>query len=149
MMFRPLAFRILLLSHLQCIEKMKGSFLCRRQGSSMENDAREDDWIVDDQGFYIATRSFLMRRGYCCGNQCRNCPYVNWRHSSTWMPVPAEMVQVKAVAHKVLEAVRQQLAYIEQSDSNESRREENAQHDLSRYYRLLLVRWHASSERDR
>jgi hypothetical protein len=33
-----------------------------------------DDDIFDDDG--ALTASFLLARGYCCGNGCRNCPYV-------------------------------------------------------------------------
>jgi len=43
-----------------------------------------NDWIIDSNGLYVATRSFLTRCGYCCANQCRNCPYINWRNSPTW-----------------------------------------------------------------
>lgn len=38
-------------------------------------DPDEPDWEVVD-GLWIATRSGLIRRGYCCGSGCRNCPYV-------------------------------------------------------------------------
>src|ERR1700704_3847661 len=48
-----------------------------------------NDWMIDANGFYVATRSFLIRRGFCCANQCRNCPYINWRNSPTWKPLPA------------------------------------------------------------
>lgn len=32
----------------------------------------EDD-IFDEDG--ALTASYLLSRGYCCGNGCRNCPY--------------------------------------------------------------------------
>jgi uncharacterized protein (TIGR00290 family) len=35
--------------------------------------------IFDGEG--ALTKEFLKRRGYCCGNQCRNCPY-------DWAAVP-------------------------------------------------------------
>ncbi len=28
-----------------------------------------------ENGLMILTAEFLLRRGYCCGNGCRNCPY--------------------------------------------------------------------------
>lgn len=28
-----------------------------------------------ENGFYVFTAEFLLRRGYCCGNGCRHCPY--------------------------------------------------------------------------
>jgi hypothetical protein len=28
-----------------------------------------------DSGFMVLTGHFLKKRGYCCGNGCRHCPY--------------------------------------------------------------------------
>ena len=28
-----------------------------------------------DNGFMVFTEQYLTRRGYCCGNGCRHCPY--------------------------------------------------------------------------
>ncbi len=28
-----------------------------------------------DNGLMVLTAHFLRRRGYCCGNGCRHCPY--------------------------------------------------------------------------
>lgn len=28
-----------------------------------------------ENGLMILTEGFLRRRGYCCRNRCRNCPY--------------------------------------------------------------------------
>ena len=28
-----------------------------------------------ENGLMILTAHFLRKRGYCCGNGCRNCPY--------------------------------------------------------------------------
>ncbi len=33
-----------------------------------------DDDIFDPDG--ALTASFLLARGYCCANGCRNCPYL-------------------------------------------------------------------------
>ena len=38
-------------------------------------DPDEPDWVMED-GWMVATRSGLLRRGECCGNGCKNCPYV-------------------------------------------------------------------------
>ncbi len=32
------------------------------------------DFYFED-GLMVLTRRYLLNRGYCCGNQCRNCPY--------------------------------------------------------------------------
>src|SRR5215218_9468143 len=47
---------------------------------SMEtNDEREvltegDDYYFED-GLMVLTAQYLLRRGYCCEQGCRNCPY--------------------------------------------------------------------------
>lgn len=28
-----------------------------------------------DQGLMVLTEYYLRKRGYCCGNGCRHCPY--------------------------------------------------------------------------
>jgi hypothetical protein len=28
-----------------------------------------------ENGLMVLTARFLLRRGYCCGNGCRHCPY--------------------------------------------------------------------------
>lgn len=28
-----------------------------------------------DNGLMVLTEHFLTKRGYCCGNGCRHCPY--------------------------------------------------------------------------
>ena len=32
------------------------------------------DYYFED-GLMVLTSRFLERRGYCCGNKCRHCPY--------------------------------------------------------------------------
>ncbi|MFO0800134.1 MAG: DUF5522 domain-containing protein [Gemmataceae bacterium] len=32
------------------------------------------DYTVE-AGRWVFTAAFLLRRGYCCGSKCRNCPY--------------------------------------------------------------------------
>ena len=35
------------------------------------------DYTIDQQsGLIVLTASFLANRGYCCGNKCKNCPYI-------------------------------------------------------------------------
>ncbi|MFT5167466.1 MAG: hypothetical protein ACI8P3_002704 [Saprospiraceae bacterium] len=28
-----------------------------------------------DKGMYVFTAHYLLKRGYCCDNGCRHCPY--------------------------------------------------------------------------
>lgn len=38
-----------------------------------------DDELVEsynnNNGLIIFTEEYLLQRGYCCGNGCKNCPY--------------------------------------------------------------------------
>ncbi|MCC5844413.1 MAG: cysteine-rich CWC family protein [Verrucomicrobia bacterium] len=36
--------------------------------------AREGEYYFE-KGRMVFTRDYLLRRGYCCGNGCRHCPY--------------------------------------------------------------------------
>ncbi|MGE0268288.1 MAG: DUF5522 domain-containing protein [Candidatus Omnitrophota bacterium] len=33
------------------------------------------DYYFDQDGLFVFTREFHLRRGYCCNNDCRNCPF--------------------------------------------------------------------------
>lgn len=42
-----------------------------KQGSFDE----DDDYYMNEDGFVVFTAKYLLERGYCCGNGCKNCPY--------------------------------------------------------------------------
>lgn len=33
------------------------------------------DYYLSKEGYRIMTESYLVKRGYCCGNGCKHCPY--------------------------------------------------------------------------
>jgi hypothetical protein len=33
------------------------------------------DYTIDQDGNFVLSRLYLLKRGSCCGNICRNCPY--------------------------------------------------------------------------
>jgi hypothetical protein len=33
------------------------------------------DYYLDPQGYRVMTELYLVKRGYCCSNGCKNCPY--------------------------------------------------------------------------
>lgn len=35
----------------------------------------DDESYLDERGLVVFTGEYLLRRGYCCGNGCLNCPY--------------------------------------------------------------------------
>ena len=43
-------------------------------------DAREElkenrDYYFNEAGLLVFTREYHLKRGYCCHNNCQNCPY--------------------------------------------------------------------------
>ncbi|MGN6194570.1 MAG: DUF5522 domain-containing protein [Ginsengibacter sp.] len=42
----------------------------------MNNDLQEGiDFYFDESGLMVFTEKYHLKRNYCCGNGCRNCPY--------------------------------------------------------------------------
>ena len=34
-----------------------------------------DDFYYNDAGFMVFTAAYHLKRGYCCKNGCKHCPY--------------------------------------------------------------------------
>lgn len=34
-----------------------------------------DDFYKSEDGYIIFTEKYLLKRGYCCKNGCKHCPY--------------------------------------------------------------------------
>jgi hypothetical protein len=47
-------------------------------------DENEPDTYVDDLGRLVFTAAYHRRRGFCCGNKCRHCPF-------DWVNVPQRL----------------------------------------------------------
>lgn len=42
----------------------------------MENNLKENiDYYLDELGRYVFTEAYHLNRGYCCGNDCKHCPW--------------------------------------------------------------------------
>jgi hypothetical protein len=107
----------------------------------MSSQEEEADWEITEQGLYMATRGFLIRRGYCCANQCRNCPYINWRQQATWQPIPAERVQHAQVSPKAFMAAQTLMRYHEEQLAQDTDANDAYHQTMIAHYRLLLERW--------
>lgn len=35
----------------------------------------EEDYYIQDDGRYVFTEHYHLKRGYCCGSGCRHCPF--------------------------------------------------------------------------
>lgn len=105
----------------------------------------EEDWEVASDGLYVARREFLIRRGYCCANKCRNCPYINWRLQSGWQPIPAESVRRNRVAIRSVAAARTLLQYHKQQLEHCDPNEKDRNQQMIQHYTHLLEQWEAKS----
>jgi len=41
----------------------------------MAEKLKEDEYYFNEQGLMVFTEKYHLRRGYCCGNNCKHCPY--------------------------------------------------------------------------
>lgn len=45
-------------------------------GYTFSNEMKEGvDYYMAPEGYRIMTEYYLAKRGYCCSNGCRHCPY--------------------------------------------------------------------------
>jgi hypothetical protein len=40
-----------------------------------------EDYYLEGE-FMVFTSAYLLKRGYCCGNNCRHCPYDQGKEKS-------------------------------------------------------------------
>lgn len=36
-----------------------------------------EDYYINEEGLFVFTEKYHLKRGYCCGSGCRHCPYKN------------------------------------------------------------------------
>ena len=42
---------------------------------SKRKDLDPDEYYYTPEGYIVFTEKYLLKRGYCCQNGCRHCPY--------------------------------------------------------------------------
>jgi hypothetical protein len=52
---------------------VKGADTSTRQDAGLQEGR---DYYLED-GLFVFTAAFLLKRGYCCESGCRHCPYQN------------------------------------------------------------------------
>jgi len=50
------------------------NFVCDMESFSTTN-LEEDDFYYSKDGYKVFTQKYLLKRGYCCENGCKHCPY--------------------------------------------------------------------------
>jgi hypothetical protein len=48
---------------------------CQIMGDKDEKLVEGVDYQVNEDGYFVFTRTYLLKRGYCCESGCLNCPY--------------------------------------------------------------------------
>lgn len=43
--------------------------------SDAQDSSENRDYYFDPDGKFVLTSEFLKKRGFCCQNGCRHCPY--------------------------------------------------------------------------
>ena len=55
------------------------------------------DYYFNEDGYLVFTEQYLLDRGYCCGNGCRNCPYA---YENVPEPERTSLLLKKKTEHK-------------------------------------------------
>nr|WP_293835540.1 DUF5522 domain-containing protein [uncultured Arsenicibacter sp.] len=42
----------------------------------------DEDYYLTKEGFVVFTAVYHLKRGYCCKNQCRHCPYTTKKNGT-------------------------------------------------------------------
>ena len=45
------------------------------EGFSQRKDLEPEDFYYSPEGYIVFTEKYLLKRGYCCQNGCKHCPY--------------------------------------------------------------------------
>ena len=44
----------------------------------------KEDYYLNEQGYRVFTRQYHLKRGYCCKNGCKHCPYNYDKNTDTF-----------------------------------------------------------------
>ncbi|GJM59928.1 DUF5522 domain-containing protein [Persicobacter diffluens] len=47
----------------------------KQHQQSFGQSSTNEDYYINEQGLMVFTAQFHLKRGYCCGNGCKHCPY--------------------------------------------------------------------------
>lgn len=42
---------------------------------SKRSELEQDEFYTTPEGYIVFTEKYLLKRGYCCKNACKHCPY--------------------------------------------------------------------------
>lgn len=70
----PTRVRSALVSARDCLARFSESPSARTK-TPTDQLIEAEDYYFDELGRTVFTATFLLKRGHCCGNGCRHCPY--------------------------------------------------------------------------
>lgn len=56
-----------------------------------------EDFYYNEHGFVVLTEKYHLKKGYCCGNGCRHCPY---QYEAVPEPKRSELLSIKSDEEK-------------------------------------------------
>lgn len=53
------------------------SEICEMQYGNISrlSELEKDEYYFSEEGYVVFTEKYLLKRGYCCKNGCKHCPY--------------------------------------------------------------------------
>lgn len=55
-----------------------------------------EDYYYNEQGYIVLTEKFHLKKGYCCGNGCKHCPF---EYDAVPEPKRSELLMMKAIKY--------------------------------------------------
>lgn len=65
----------MIIYNLKIINSQKRSMIDDMSGFSQKKKLEEDEYYLSPEGYIVFTEKYLLKRGYCCKNGCKHCPY--------------------------------------------------------------------------
>jgi len=62
-----------------------------------KNREEHEEYYIDAKGRWVFTALYHEKRGYCCGEACKHCPY---DYESVPEPIKTRALQFREVANK-------------------------------------------------
>lgn len=56
------------------------------------------DYYINDNGQFVLTGHYLLKRGYCCGNGCLHCPY---KYENVPLERRQELLKIRAFRNTI------------------------------------------------
>jgi hypothetical protein len=53
-----------------------------------------EDYYYNEQGYIVLTEKFHLKKGYCCGNGCKHCPF---EYDAVPEPKRSELLMIEAI----------------------------------------------------